>query len=129
MVAGIPGTGIGGIYYLMLTFMMPIKEACVTCQGKSSMRRWGNIAHQWLNALGIVGSIWATGWVLGLGFMKARTAGYRVPEISSQFTSMWSLTSACLALGILGAVVLTVLIMSLVLPKRPAHTTLAQLDA
>jgi hypothetical protein len=66
--------------------------------------------------------------MLGLLFIKARAFGYRVPEISSQFTRMWSLTSACLALAILGSVILMVLIMSVVLPKRPAHTTLAQLD-
>jgi phage shock protein PspC (stress-responsive transcriptional regulator) len=128
MVAGIPGTGIGGLYYLMLTFMMPLKEAYVTYQGKSSVRRWMDIALQWFNAIGIVGSIWATGWLLGVSFIKAKAIGYSVPEVSRQFTNMWSLTSACLAFGILGTVVLTVLIMSLVLPKRPAHTTLAQLD-
>ena len=128
MVAGIPGTGIGGLYYLMLTFMMPIKEAYVTCQGRSSIRRWLHIAFQWFNAIGIVASIWATGWLLGLVFMKAKAFGYHVPEVSGQFTRMWSLASACLALSILGTVVLVVLIMSMVLPKRPAHTTLAQLD-
>lgn len=128
MTAGIPGTGIGGLFYLMLTFMMPIKEACVVCQGKSSVRRWMDITLQWFNAIGIVCSIWFTGWLLGVAFMKAKAFGYHVPEISGQFTQIWSLTSACLALSILGSLILMVLVLSVVMPKRPAKTSLAQLD-
>lgn len=121
MVAGIPGTSISGLFYILLAFMMPVKEAYHVWRKQSSMRRWMNIALQMLNAAGILGSIWATGWVLGFLIKNGYFFGMHPAEVPPQFTNIMSITSACLALAILAVVLTIVLTMSLVMPKRAAN--------
>ena len=36
MVVGLPGTGIGGIFYILLAFMMPVREAFLSITGKGT---------------------------------------------------------------------------------------------
>ncbi len=66
MVAGIPGTGIGGIFYLLSVFVMPVNELIKTISGKSSRKRWRFVRSQVGLGLGIVGGFWATGLILGI---------------------------------------------------------------
>ena len=66
MVAGLPGTGIGGIFYLMTAICMPIRELPRLMRGKSSLRRWRFILKQWGMTGGIIFGFWITGWVLTL---------------------------------------------------------------
>lgn len=47
MFAGLPGTGIGGVFYLLLTIWMPIHELYLLLQGRSSAARWRFIAGRW----------------------------------------------------------------------------------
>ncbi|MBN8646043.1 MAG: hypothetical protein J0L61_12475 [Planctomycetes bacterium] len=53
MVVGVPGTGIGGLFYLLMACSMPFVEAWKWVRGERSQRRWGFIIAQ----LGLVGSI------------------------------------------------------------------------
>lgn len=48
MFAGLPGTGIGGIFYLLLTMWMPIHELYLLWHGRSSLARWRFIAERWM---------------------------------------------------------------------------------
>lgn len=64
MTAGIPGTGIGGIFYLISAFVMPLFEIYKTVCGRSSVSRWLLIARQLAMALFIIAGM----WLLGLGF-------------------------------------------------------------
>jgi hypothetical protein len=59
MVAGLPGTGVGGIFYLILAVAMPFVELFRTLKGKSSVRRWGFIALQLTLVVWIFVVIWA----------------------------------------------------------------------
>ena len=121
MVAGIPGTSISGLYYILLAFLMPVKEAYLSCNGRSSMKRWLHVALQMVNAAGIIGSIYGTGWVLSYMIRKSQLMLHG--QIPQQVSSLMSLTSACAALTILAVVLLVVLGMSLVMPKRPSRVT------
>lgn len=40
MIAGLPGTGIGGLYYLLLVVLMPLRELYFWICGRSSRPRW-----------------------------------------------------------------------------------------
>ncbi len=73
MVAGLPGTGIGGIFYILLAFTMPFVELYHLARGKSSAKRWRMILMQVCNAAGIMGGVYLTGWLLacGLNFYRA----------------------------------------------------------
>lgn len=46
MTVGIPGTGIGGIYYLILALWMPVRELGLVMRGESSAARWRFIVTQ-----------------------------------------------------------------------------------
>lgn len=59
MFAGLPGTGIGGIFYLLLTLWMPINEFVLTIDGRSSWERWRFIAGRWAIFALVVLVMWA----------------------------------------------------------------------
>jgi hypothetical protein len=64
MTAGLPGTGIGGIFYLLLAVCMPAREFIRTVRGKTNLKRWGFITLQLLIVLGIILAIWGEVWLL-----------------------------------------------------------------
>ena len=66
MVAGLPGTGIGGIFYLLSAVCMPTREIPRLIRGKSSFRRWKLIMKQWGLSSGIMIGFWITGCVLAM---------------------------------------------------------------
>jgi hypothetical protein len=64
MTAGLPGTGIGGVFYLLLAVLMPFRELVRLVRGKSSRQRWAVIATQWgyVAAIGLM--MWLEMWGL-----------------------------------------------------------------
>jgi hypothetical protein len=64
MVAGLPGTGIGGLFYFLLAAMMPVREGFRTLQKRSSWRRWGFIMLQLGFVGGILTAMWGEVWLL-----------------------------------------------------------------
>lgn len=54
MIAGLPITGIGGIFYLLLAIFMPIIELVRLAQGRSSKAAWVVIGRQWLVQFGVL---------------------------------------------------------------------------
>jgi len=119
MVAGIPGTSIGGLFYILLAFLMPLKEIKVLLRGGSSWRRWGKVTHLVLNAVGILASVWATGWALTHLAHQAQISVLHA-HVPEQVTHLISLTSACAALLVLGSVLVSVMVLSLFVPRRQA---------
>jgi hypothetical protein len=64
MTVGLPGTGIGGIFYLLLAVCMPIRESVRTLKRRTNLRRWGFIILQLLFVLGVVAAMWSELWLL-----------------------------------------------------------------
>jgi hypothetical protein len=64
MTIGLPGTGIGGIFYLLLAICMPAKEFVRTLKGRTNLKRWGFITLQMLFVLGVAAAIWSELWIL-----------------------------------------------------------------
>lgn len=60
MVVGLPGTGIGGLFYLFMAFWMPFHELYRLARGRSSIERWRFIAINWLVVGGILACLWVT---------------------------------------------------------------------
>jgi hypothetical protein len=58
--AGLPGTGLGGLFYLLLAFWMPVAELPKTLRGQSSRARWRRIGTQFALACGIVAAVSST---------------------------------------------------------------------
>ena len=57
MFAGLPGIGVGTLFYVLLAFAMPFTEAIRLMRGQSSFARWRRIVRQLLHSVGIIFSI------------------------------------------------------------------------
>jgi hypothetical protein len=64
MIAGLPGTGLGGLFYLVLVLLMPARELWLTLRGRGDAARWRTVGVQAGLAAAIVGVLWAEGWAL-----------------------------------------------------------------
>jgi hypothetical protein len=62
--AGLPGTGLGGLFYVVLALGMPVAELVATVRGRSSRRRWRFVLGQFGLGCAIVAAVVATVLVL-----------------------------------------------------------------
>ena len=64
MNVGLPGTGIGGLFYLLIGLAMPLHELAFTLRGRSSAARWRVVLGQFGIAAGCLVSLTLAGAVL-----------------------------------------------------------------
>lgn len=101
--AGLPGTGLGGLLYIVLALSMPFHELYLTMRGRSSLDRWKIVAKQFAIACGILAGV-------ELSFsLLARTGA--VPQIS---TGVVMVAPMVLTLGTLLAVLAVLWVWALV---------------
>jgi len=69
MFAGLPGIGVGTLFYILISFSMPFRELPRVFQGTSSLDTWKKILRQMFYSVGIIISIMFAErlmlWVLG----------------------------------------------------------------
>lgn len=112
---GLPGAGIGGLFYILGALWMPICELWRRRQGNAP-GRWPLVAQQFGIAVGIIvamsGAFWALDTVLMLKQVAVHAAG--------QMHAMWTLRVSALAVtsGVLATVLGTVHVMRLCLRLR-----------
>ncbi len=99
MTVGLPGTGIGGLFYLATALLMPVHELGVTLRGHSSCKRWRGVLLQVGLAGGIIGGLWATAWSLTRCFPEAMHTTMRATHL--HVASMLGTAPACLTCIIL----------------------------
>lgn len=104
MFAGLPATGIGGIFYMALVFFMPFKELWRAMKGESSTERWMFIASRWGLFAIVIAMMWLQAaimkWAIGADMSKFMAAG--ASAATGNKTS--SLTGATLYLAVLSLV-------------------------
>jgi hypothetical protein len=66
MTAGIPGIGLGALFYVTSTLVMVVAELYHTIRGRSSLARWRFVGCQAAIAAGIVLTTATTLWLLHL---------------------------------------------------------------
>lgn len=64
MNAGLPGTGLGGVFYVVGAIWMPIHALYSQARGRRTAP-WGVILQQAGIAVGVIAVLWLTGWALG----------------------------------------------------------------
>jgi len=106
MTAGLPGTGIGGMFYLVSALAMPLREAYRRARGCAASGTWRLVAGQTAIAGGILGGVWATGWLLGVALRTAHPV-VALPPGAHPGNVLRTVTFA-LSLGTLAAVLLGV---------------------
>ena len=69
MFAGLPGIGVGTLFYVLMALLMPVFEIPRVLRGTSSLARWGLIIRQLVYASGIVATVMFAErvlmWILG----------------------------------------------------------------
>lgn len=65
MTAGLPGAGIGGLFYLASTLALPVRSAWRRLRGRPDPVTLRQLVHSLTMALGIIGGLWLAGWLLG----------------------------------------------------------------
>src|SRR3954447_8555552 len=81
MTAGLPGVGIGGLFYLLCALLMPFTELGRTFAGRSSRERWRSVLTQFVMALVMVATVTAVIW--GVRVMFAPTTVVTSPAPGS----------------------------------------------
>ena len=66
MTAGLPGAGIGGLFYLASTLLLPARSLLRRLRGEPDAVTWRHQVHNLAIAGGIIGGLWMTGRLLGL---------------------------------------------------------------
>jgi len=81
MTVGFPGTGIGGLFYVLAALLAPIRNLLLRSRAS---RAEGSMARLFLLSVGVVLGIFATGWLLGfvLGPVASAAAGDGARKIS-----------------------------------------------
>jgi hypothetical protein len=98
MSAGLPGFGLGGIFFIVSALIAPFGELARTARGHSSRTRWAGVARQFVMALAMVVAIF-----LGLGMAGLVTGSGPLAAIGSFSLLPVAATSTLLALVLLGA--------------------------
>ncbi len=108
MSVGLPGTGVGGLFYLVSALCMPFREAYRAATGRSDARSRDLVVRQTLIALGVLGGIWLAGWLIGLVLSHVpvvAAAINAVPSLAGRSSNLLKITSFVLAFATLIAVV------------------------
>ncbi len=75
MVVGLPGTGIGGMFYLLAAVWAPVQEFWSWLAGRNRRPRWKLVLSQALIALSIIVGMWAVGEITGRLILAFASAG------------------------------------------------------
>ena len=73
MTAGIPGAGIGGLFYLLSALAMPFREMWNALHGQSTAASRALVKRQTAMAAAILSSMWGTAWLLSETIRYSRT--------------------------------------------------------
>lgn len=71
MNVGIPGIGLGGLFFLISALLMPFIELARTVRGRSSPARWRFVARQFTMAVGIIAATMTMLWLFQLAVRGA----------------------------------------------------------
>lgn len=144
MTVGLPGAGIGGLFYLLSALFMPVHAGLDLAFRKSGIVRgasrqppWGLIWRQFATAVAIIAGLWLTGWALAalllrhpgvMGQMQSTDVGKRLPNVLRVAAVMVSLATL---FGVLAVVQIARLVVSAEVERRrtvaAAATTVATL--
>lgn len=127
MFAGLPGIGVGTLFYVLTALWMPVRECRRLIAGQSSLCRWRVIAVQFFFAISIVASVAladrSLAWVLGTGAPRsvgpARLLSDEIASASPHSVFALPVTASLLLLaGVLCTVELLRVLKSVSRPRR-----------
>ena len=116
MTAGIPGSGIGGIFYLAGALLLPVRT--LIRQVRGTPVKWAPVLQQAALALGTLAGLWLSGALLGILVGPwFRPVHDRTNAAAAPHANLVQLNSLLVGLGTLGAALLVVQIARLVVRR------------
>ncbi len=115
MTAGLPGTGIGGVFYLLSALCMPIIEIVMTLRGESSFARWLLVLRQLSIGATILGAMWLLGLIAGVTFDFFASAQPVVPSLVRNMHAHIVQTAFRLNIFHIAPVIMSIVTLSVVL--------------
>ena len=112
MIAGLPGTGIGGLFYILLALISPIVEVYRRRRGDTGPTRISTIAFHLAMVLGIAGTLWLCGIAVIHGYQFLVTSA---PEVISRPASGQESVVSSLVPGVALFQVFVLVLLALVL--------------
>jgi len=128
MTPGIPGVGLGGLFFLICVLVAPILELVQTFRGQSSLERWRLVIRQAAMAASIVFATTVSLWLfetilIGIGGSGPEGSGVRLAGASMEalkwlpLSGMPVLFTLALLMFVLGCTEMLRLVLNR-LPKR-----------
>lgn len=108
MIVGVPGTGIGGLFYLLSALALPLRRVV----------RWRVALAQGVMAGGILAGMWATGLLLG-ALLGTVARAHAPPGLVSHSGNLLLTATFVLSFGTLIVVLLGVELLRVLLRPRP----------
>ena len=96
---GLPGTGIGGLFYTVCALWMPVCEIWRWLRGDAT-GHWPLVARQFAIAVGVIAAMTGVFWALDTTFMLHQAAKHTAGKVDAAWTlrvSALLLTSGVLA--------------------------------
>ena len=124
MTAGLPGTGIGGLYYLLLVLLMPVRELFLFFRGRSSWPRWRVVGLLILIVAGMIAALRAQVWFISWVFSQLEThhmISSQVRISTIQTISIPLAMAAWITFAVLAMVIIGMYILRLVAGVRTKH--------
>ncbi|MBI4460118.1 MAG: tetratricopeptide repeat protein [Acidobacteria bacterium] len=124
MTAGIPGAGIGGLFYLLSALWMPFREGWLAAQGRSTAASRAVVRRQVAIAVGILASLWAAAWLLSAVIAAwpaiASMAGAAPPSAKDQeLPRLLSYSALAFSLATLAIILAGVQLLRLIVRPKP----------
>lgn len=131
MTPGIPGAGIGGLFYLAATMLLAVRHGWRRAFQRSTLGDSRAIGALAAIALGIAAAVWLTGWLLGYALSHdvldlGRTASSRTLADISGVRNAIRLAAVVAGVTTLGAVLVAVEVVRLWHRGAPARTVAAR---
>ena len=89
MMAGLPGTGIGGLFYLLAALLLPIRFVWLLVRGERDRRHFVLMVKQLAMSTSMIAAVWLTGVLLGL--WRPLPAVLTVPPVLVAFGALTTL--------------------------------------
>ena len=98
MTVGLPGTGLGGFYYILLVAAMPVREAYLTVRGRSSVARWKTVGYHLAIVGGILAALAGFAWAMTSAFNLMHRVGLISPALYQSAVNASAVTSKLAAI-------------------------------
>lgn len=129
MFAGLPGIGVGTLFYVLAALWMPVRELPRLVQGKSSLSAWALILRQLFHAAGIIVTVMIAERAL-VAVLDSDHAQPLSPsnviygELSTRVGGSILAAPMTASLLLLAGMLLTVEVLRLVVDKRDSEASL-----